>query len=176
MDLFQLREQFSRDGILMCFNGPFSHSIIEEIGIAIRNHLAAENIARMAVQDVFAIYIEMTQNARNYLTRKNISPADAGSATIVIARRGESYAVTSGNVVLKEDIEQLRSRIDHINALEPDELKKLIRQQLRAEVPAGATGAGIGLMEMAKRASNRLEYSVRDIDGGHSFFTLTAQI
>jgi hypothetical protein len=159
MDLFQLREQFSRDGILMCFNGPFSHSIIEEIGIAIRNHLAAENIARMAVQDVFAIYIEMTQNARNYLTRKN-----------------NSYAVTSGNVVLKEDIEQLRSRIDHINALEPDELKKLIRQQLRAEVPAGATGAGIGLMEMAKRASNRLEYSVRDIDGGHSFFTLTAQI
>ncbi|BEH10464.1 MULTISPECIES: SiaB family protein kinase [Geobacter] len=176
MDLFQLREQFSRDGILMCFNGPFSHSIIEEIGIAIRNHLAAENIARMAVQDVFAVYIEMTQNARNYLARRDISPAKAGSATIVIARRDEFYSVTSGNVILNDDVELLRTRIDHIKAQAPDELKKLIRQQLRAEVQPGAMGAGIGLMEMAKRASGRLEYSVRPVDDRHSFFTLTAHI
>lgn len=176
MDLFRLREQFSKDGILICFNGPFSHSIIEEIGIAIRNHMAAENIARMAVQDVFSVYIEMTQNARNYLALKNIPLVDAGSSTIVIAKRNEAYAVTSGNVILKGDVEGLISRIEYINALNPDELKKLVRQQLRCEVPPGATGAGIGLMEMAKRTSGRLEYSISDISGEYSFFTLTVQL
>jgi len=176
MDLFELREQFSKDGIMMCFNGPFSHSIIEEIGIAVRNHLAAENITRMAVQDVFSVYIEMTQNARSYLTLRNIPTADAGSATIVIARRGETYVVTSGNVILMDDIEELKSRIDRINTMNSDELKKLIRQQLRCEVAPGATGAGIGLMEMAKRATGRLEYNIRDINGQYAFFTLTAQL
>ncbi|MBJ6726444.1 SiaB family protein kinase [Geomesophilobacter sediminis] len=176
MDLFRLREQFSQEGILMCFNGPFSHSIIEEIGTAIRNHLAGENISRMAVQDVFSAYIEMTQNARNYLALRGVPVADAGSATIVIAKRGDSYAISSGNVILKEDREPLKGRIDRINALSPEELKKEIRQQLRRELPEGSVGAGIGLMEMAKRATQGLAYSFRDVDDRYSFFTLTVQI
>ena len=172
MDLFLLREQFTKEGILMCFNGPFSHSIIEEMGNAIKNYLAAENIARMAVQDVFAVYIEMTQNARNYMVSKQIPTEDTGSATILISRLGDSYAVTSGNVVLKEDIEALVARIETINALEPDALKKAIRQQLRCEPQPGALGAGIGLMEMAKRSPSKLEFSIREINERYSFFTL----
>lgn len=172
MNLFELREQFSKEGILMCFNGPFSHSIIEEIGIAVRNYLAGESISRMAVQDVFAVYIEMTQNARNYLAARNFSVLNAGSATIVIAKLGDTYTVSSGNLILKSDIEQLKKRIDHINTLTPDELKKAVKQQLRCELPPGAKGAGIGLMEMAKRMSGKLEYSFRDIDDDFAFFTL----
>lgn len=176
MDLFQLREQFSKDGIMMCFNGPFSHSIIEEMGTAIKNHLANENIARVAVQDVFAAYIEMTQNARNYLTRRDVPTGDTGSATIMIAKKDDVYVVTSGNVVLREDIAELTARIDGINALDPDSLKKEIRRQLRSELPPGALGAGIGLMEMAKRSASGLEYSIRGIDDRFSFFTLRVQI
>lgn len=176
MDLFQLRELFSRSGILMCFNGPFSHSIIEEIGIAIRNYLAAENIARMAVQDVFGVYVEMTQNMRNYLTQKNIPATEAGNATIVISKTGEAYVVTSGNVILQKDAEALRRRIDDINAMTPDELKKRLRQQLRADPVPGALGAGIGLMEMAKRTSGRLEYSIRELGGDYAFFTLSVRV
>jgi len=173
MDLFQLRNEFARDGIMLCFNGPFSHSIIEEIGTAIRNHLAAENIARVAVQDVFAVYVEMAQNARNYLASRDILPGDASSATIVIAKKGDSYLVTSGNLLRNADVNALSARIDRINSLQPDELKKLIRQQLRSEIPPGASGAGIGLMEMARRATAKLNYSIRDLDDQHAFFTLT---
>jgi len=172
MDLFQLREQFSTEGILMCFNGPFSHSIIEEMGTAIRNHLAAENITRMAVQDVFAVYIEMTQNVRNYLSSHNIRTDDIGSATVLISRQGERYAVSSGNVMLKEDVAALLARIERINACTPDELKKEIRRQLRSSTAEPGKGAGIGLMEMAKRSPAKLEYAVRDIDGRFAFFTL----
>jgi len=176
MDLFQLREQFSREGIMMCFNGPFSHSIIEEMGTAIKNYLEAEDITRMAVQDVFAAYIEMAQNVRNYQALRNLPTGDTGSATILIAKQGETYAVTSGNVITKTDITPLITRIDHINSLDRDSLKKSIRQQLRSKIPPGAAGAGLGLMEIAKRSNAMLDYSVRDIDGRYSFFTLTVHI
>jgi hypothetical protein len=177
MDLFQLREQFSREGIMMCFNGPFCHSIIEEMGTAVKNYLEAEDITRMAVQDVFAVYIEMAQNVRNYQIQRNLPTGDTGPATILIAKQGETYAVTSGNVIMKTDIAPLVSRIDHINSLDSAALKKLIRQQLRSETPPGALGAGIGLMEMARRSNaTKLEYSVQDIDRVYSFFTLTVHI
>lgn len=176
MDLFQLREEFSKKGIMMCFNGPFSHSIIEEIGIAVKNYLAAEKSSKAAVQDVFSTYVEMTQNARNYLVLKGMSTGDAGAATIVIAKQEEKYILTAGNTVRKEDVEALKTRIDRINALGADELKTLIRQQLRTEAPPGALGAGIGLMEIARRAASRLDYSFHDVDGENTFFTLSVAV
>jgi hypothetical protein len=176
MDLFQLREQFSKDGIMICFNGPFSHSIIEEIGTAIRNHLGADNVAPLAVQDVFAVYIEMAQNARNYLTTKNISGLNGSSATIAIAKQGDVYSVTAGNVILLADEAELCQHIDRINSLAATELKQLIRQHLRSKIPAGATGAGIGLLEIARRASANLAYTMQKIDDRHGFFTLTVTI
>lgn len=176
LNLFALREQFSKAGIMMCFNVPFSHSIIEEIGTAIRNHLCAENLPPMAVQDVFAVYIEMTQNARNYLHRQETPSNDAGAATIIIARQEESYVISSGNVIRKEDVAGLSHRIDQINSLDRENLKKAIRQQLRREAQGAEQGAGIGLMEMAKRSATRLEFTFQEIDNQSDFFTLTVKI
>ena len=61
MDLYDLSNEFDNAGIMICFNGPFYYSIIEEGGKALRNHLEAENIAQKALMDVFAVYIEMAQ-------------------------------------------------------------------------------------------------------------------
>jgi len=176
MDLFLLREEFSKKGIMLCFNGPFSHSIIEEIGTAIKNYLAAEKSSKMAVQDVFSVYVEMTQNARNYLARHDIVAGDAAAATIVVAKQGESYLVTSGNAIRKDDVDELKERIERINALSAEELKQVMRRQLRTETLPGALGAGIGLMEIARRASARLDYSFDAVDSDYAFFTLTVTV
>lgn len=172
MELFQLREHFSREGIMMCFNGPFSHSIIEEMGIAMKNHLSAANLAKVWIQDLFAVYVEMTQNVTHYLSLSPQLVNENASATVVIAKQGETYTISSGNVVLKKDVEKLADKINHINTLDSDGLKKMIRQQLRCEVAPGAKGAGIGLMEIAKRCKKGLEYNLMEIDDGLSFFTL----
>ena len=33
-NLFELQEHLSRENLLICFSGPFRHSIIEELGSA----------------------------------------------------------------------------------------------------------------------------------------------
>ena len=68
MDLLTLRDQFDKQRVLLSFNGPISHSLIEEIGKAIRNYLNSESAAPSAAMDVFSTYIEMTQNISHYAT------------------------------------------------------------------------------------------------------------
>lgn len=176
MDLYELRNEFDKSGIMMCFNGPFSHSIIEETGKAMRNHLEAENIAQVAVLDVFAVYIELAQNVRNYLTLRDITASDAMSSIIAIARKDDGYAVSSGNVVLIADGETLCKRIDEVNGMNPEELKRQYRTLLRQETAPGALGAGLGFLEIAKRSSKKMACSIRNIDETYGFFTLTAFI
>ena len=66
IDLFGLREHFNRSRILLCFNGPISRSLIEEIGNALKNYLQADSAQPSAAMDVFSAYVEMTQNIRHY--------------------------------------------------------------------------------------------------------------
>lgn len=176
MDLYDLRKDFDNSGIMMCFNGPFSHSIIEEIGTALRNHLAAENIAQAAVLDVFAVYIELAQNVRNYLALREITQGEANSSIITIARKGDGYAVASGNFILNSDADTLCSRIHEINGLTPEERKRQYREQMRRETAPSALGAGLGFLEIAKRSSDKLVCSVRKVDDNYDFFSLTAFI
>lgn len=176
MDLYDLRKDFAASGIMMCFNGPFSHSIIEEIGVALRNHLAAEDIAKAAVLDVFAVYIELAQNVRNYQALREITQSEAASAIITIAHQGDGYAVASGNLILNEDAERLCSSIEEINNLTPDERKLRYREQMRRDVKPSAFGAGLGLLEIAKRSSQKMICSVRSVDETYGFFSLTAFI
>jgi hypothetical protein len=60
--------------------------------------------------------------------------------------------------------------------LSKDELKALYKEQLRAEPEQGSKGAGLGFMEIARRASKPLEFDFTNIDSDHAFFALKATI
>jgi hypothetical protein len=57
-----------------------------------------------------------------------------------------------------------------------DELKALYKEQLRAEPEEGSKGAGLGFMEIARRASKPIEFDFADIDSTYAFFALKASI
>ena len=175
-ELLVLREEITRKGIMICFNGPFSHSIIEEIGTAIRKHLESEDIQKSAVHDVFAVYVEQTQNVRNYMVRKNFPKKELHSSIVVIAKKEGRYIISSGNIVEKGDAADLRQRLELVNSLDKDGLKKLYRERLRQEIPPGGTGAGVGLIDMARRSSEQLSYSLDSVDDDYDFFSLSVVV
>jgi hypothetical protein len=175
-DLLALQKQFSEQGILMSFNGSFTHGIIEEIGNAIRRYLEGANLSSGAITDVFAVYIEQTQNVKNYLDRRRLVAQAHNDAVIVVAFRDGMYQVSSGNAIALEDVADLRSRLDTISSLDKDGLRKLYKERLRAPHDPAAFGAGLGLIDIARRASAKLEYSFLPMDDDFAFFCLAVSV
>ena len=172
--LHEVRSALSADGILICFNGPFSHGIIEELGKAVRRYLETEEVRKTALMDVFAVYIEATQNVANYANRPGRPEEERqrlNAGLIVIGRQGEHYVVQSGNPLLAADAEALSRRLDRISALDKPGLKALYKEQMRQPVEPGG-GAGLGLIDMARKANAPLEYALVPDDAGLLFFSL----
>src|SRR6056297_3884746 len=144
-DMYELREYFSERQIMLCFNGPISRSLIEEVGNALRNYLEGEKTHPSAAMDVFAVYIEMSQNIRHYSQRNGYSESQS-LATIVVGRDREGhYFVQAGNVVEDADGQSLVARVDSLAEMEKTELRKAYKTQLRApRDPEAVTGAGLG--------------------------------
>ncbi|MDX9765796.1 MAG: biofilm regulation protein kinase SiaB [Ectothiorhodospiraceae bacterium] len=177
IDLFELREHFNRSRIMLCFNGPISRSLIEEIGNALKNYLQAELVHPSAAMDVFGTYIEMTQNIRHYASSRGYTDLE-GSATVVVARDEEGrYLVQAGNMVETADGEYLVARVKELATMDKAQLKAAYKEQLRKPRNDDAvSGAGLGLLDMARKAAHPLSANLSPLDNGRSFLSLRAVI
>lgn len=176
-DLYALRQRFNQDRTLLCFNGPISRSLIEEIGNALKNYLEVEQARPAEAMDVFSSYIEMTQNIRQYALHHNYGDSDA-AATVVIARDPQGrYVVTVGNRVEITDGQRLVDRVKELALMDKAELKAIYKAQLRQpRDPSATTGAGLGLIDLARRATAGIEATLSPHGDGRGFFSLSVVI
>jgi hypothetical protein len=164
LNLWELRQQLDAAKILICFNGPLSQSIIEQLGLAVKRYLEAETLDKGRLYDVFAVYIEQSQNIQNYNARKAAEGVP------------DHYLVTSGNPVARADLPALTQMLDALAKLDADQLKARFREQRRKPRSAGTSNAGLGLIDMARKSSQPLEYQVRNMDEHTAYFHLIAVI
>ncbi len=170
-DLYLLRETYNAKKILLCFNGPFSQGLIEEIGVALREYLQGEETAdTSSAMDVFAIYIEIAQNVRHYAAQQEYSETEA-SATVVIGRDEEGrYVVTSGNVVEPQDGKKLEEKIRELAEMDKAQLKAAYKTQLRRPRDENAESAGLGLIDIARKAGAPISCSLQPVNSGTQLF------
>jgi len=173
-DLFALQQRYTDQGILLCFNGPLSSSLIEEIGKALRNHMESQAVTPSSAMDVFGVYIELTQNIRHYCQSQGWLDA---VATVVIARDAQGrYLVSAGNRVRPDDGQALRERVSALAALDKTALRAAYKEQMRAPRGSGNSGAGLGLIDMARKASAPLQAGLQPLTGSDAFFSLTVTL
>jgi hypothetical protein len=177
IDFFGLRDLFTRNRILLCFNGPISRSLIEEIGNALKNYLQADNAQPSAAMDVFGVYIEMTQNIRHYAMEQGYGEAES-SATIIVARDpAGAYLVQAGNVVEEADGHALVADVARLATLDKAALKAAYKEQLRRpREESTSSGAGLGLIDIARKSSQALAARLTTLPDGKAFFSLKAVI
>ena len=177
IDLFSMRERFNSQQIMLCFNGPISRSLIEEIGNALRNYLSADHAHPSAAMDVFAVYIEMTQNISHYTRTQGWSEQESG-ATVVVSRDDDGhYVVSAGNIIVEGDGQRLLDAVESLAGLDKAQLKAAYKEQLRKPRDAEkSSGAGLGLIDIARKASQPLRARIQPMSEGRSFFSLRAVI
>lgn len=170
LDLLAVREIFNRQNIMLCFNGPITAPLIEEIGKALRNHMEGLEESPSSVTDVFSVYIEMAQNIRRYSQAQGF---ENEAATIVISREASgNYVISATNSVRDADGSALLERLQQLEHLDKNELKAVFKTQLRQPRASLSGSAGLGLIDMARKASSPLRYSLKPLGDGLSLFSL----
>jgi hypothetical protein len=178
--LLELQTLLSENSLLITFSGKFTQSIIEELGEAVKKYLETEERPQNAVFNLFSIFIEQTQNIKNYCSSKESTDCGdriSDSCIVTIGKTEAGHYVCSGNQVEKNDVQRLIKVLDEINQLDKDELKKMYKNKLKQEVASmEGPGAGLGLIDIARKVKQPLEYSITEIDADFFFFTLKATV
>ncbi|PLX11621.1 MAG: hypothetical protein C0594_03385, partial [Marinilabiliales bacterium] len=79
---------------------------------------------------------------------------------------------TTGNLVENTNIPPIEKLLKKINSLEKDELKKYYKEVLLEGEISDKGGAGLGLIDMARKSGNKLSYDFKNVSDDLSYFYL----
>jgi hypothetical protein len=116
----------------------------------------------------------MAECFQNVIRHSEISPLEVGlpeySGFFMTRNISGEYYIASGNLIESQYITNLRSKIENINKLSPAELKDLYMKVLGTDEINSKGGAGLGLIEMARKSGRKLESFFRKINEKLAFF------
>lgn len=84
--------------------------------------------------------------------------------------------VVAVNPVKKSDVLGLRSALHRLHGMEPSQLKNLFLSGLQHNSDQPRRGAGLGLIEMARRSGSDLGYTLRGLGEDHELFILAVRL
>ncbi|NYT24159.1 hypothetical protein H0A73_11135 [Alcaligenaceae bacterium] len=153
-----------RRNVIFYYEGYFSQAIITAVSEAVKMRIEQVGAAGMTRRKLFSSFIEMTQNIIHYSVDAYMRDDSAAfnnevrHGSICISTEAGRYHLHCANPVHTDVAEQLREKLEHLHTLTIDDIKREYKRTLRAEAPEDSKGAGLGLLTVARDASEPLEF------------------
>lgn len=167
-------------GILFSFSGYLSEGILYSLGDTLRQKMTLDETDLTTIKKVFSVFIEQAQNIIRYSAEKVLGTVgksvELSSGMVTIGTEEGRFFIVCANTILEEDVPRLKQRLELLQKMDKDEIKAYYKEQLREAPDEKSRGATIGLIEIARRASEPIQFDFERIDAEKFFFCLKVSI
>ena len=155
------------------YRGAFSQAISKKILSLAETNVLKVSGERSLKKRIYFLMVEGLQNITKHSEKEN-KEDDGG--IFAIQKNSDHFFITTGNVVTKNDEQSLRPKLEQLNVLGKDQLKKLRKEILISGKLSKKGGAGLGLIEMARKSGKKLMFNFDPLDEETSFFYFRTEI
>jgi hypothetical protein len=177
VDVFDIYDKMERNNILLSFKGEITSDLLTSILQIMENKMENMQEEPKMKKKVYNVLVECLQNLYHHLDE--ISEVDferIRSAIFMIGKIDNSYSIITGNYILNENINGLKNRLDEVNSFNKEELKEYYKKVLNNGEMSLKGGGGLGMIDIARKTGEKLEYNFLEIDNKVSFFTLKIKV
>jgi len=155
------------------YRGKFNQEITDNILKLTETNLQRQEEQSRVKKRIYSIMVEGLQNiTRHQDDASDVEKKEESLGIFVIQKVDNLYFITTGNIVENDAIPHLKALIEKINGFNKEELKAYYKQVLSDGSLSDKGGAGLGLIDMARKSGNKLFYRFREVDPVHSYFYL----
>ncbi len=180
-NIYELYKTMERDHTMLSFKGVVTPDLLTSVLQIMESKLNHVEKSNKTKKKVYNVLVECLQNL--YHHNEDIHGKDEGisflfskSALLMISKNDDHYEVKTGNYILKENTKNLQGKLDNINELSKDELRELYKATLNDGKVSSKGTAGLGMIDIARKSGNKLEYSFLPVDKKYDFFCLNVKI
>ncbi|MCB0792989.1 MAG: hypothetical protein H6595_09760 [Flavobacteriales bacterium] len=179
--IYDMYDELERQRVMLSFKGLLSDELISALlGLVERKMLVIESDPRVRKR-VFNVVMECLQNLFHHNARKKLTdgravPTNEPHGMVMIVHQDDGYSVLTGNFMAGGEVDAMRTRLDRINAMDHDQLREFYKETLADGRYTESGGGGLGIIDIARRSGNKLEYGFVPFDTDSAFFSLNVNV
>ncbi len=166
------------DKIILSYNGHFKFETIQFLIYKAKKEMDALGTEIAIKKKVVNIMVECLENIHKHsdLLESDDSLDLKYASKFSFEIKDNEYHINSGNVVLNNSIEKLKHKIDQVNQLDRSGLKKLYEQVITKTDISKKGGAGLGIIDIALKSSNKIEYDFEKLNNKYSYYNIHIKV
>ncbi len=162
------------NGFSLVYLGEFSHQITKMFTSMAESDMEKQSEERSVQRKVYHVMVETLQNMNKH--SDEVRERDIGSGLFIIGKKDETYYIITSNVVAKKHKDALENNLITVNNASKEELKEMYKKQIKEGKLSDKGGAGLGLIDIARKTGETLNYQFLQLDDENYFFILKVEI
>jgi len=177
LDIYDFFDKMERNNIMLSFKGDITSELLTSILQIIESKLDNIQEEPKIKKKVYNVLVECLQNLYHHLDDvEEDMEADVKSAIFMISKGDTQYNIVTGNFISNENIIILQKRLEEINELTKEELKEYYKTVLNNGEMSLKGGGGLGMIDIARKTGEKLDFNFLPINNNYSFFSLKIKI
>ncbi len=168
-------DEMLSNGFSLVYFGEFSHEITKMFTSMAESDMEKNSEERSVQRRVYHVMVETLQNMNKHSDDLK-DDARVGGGMFIIGKKNDVYYVITSNKVKREHKENLETALNTVNNATLEELKDMYKKQIKEGRISEKGGAGLGLIDIARKTEEPLEYQFLQLDQDNFFFILKVEI
>jgi hypothetical protein len=179
MNIYDIYHRMESNKVVLSFKGDVTSGLMSSILQIIEQRMDDRNEAPKLRKKVYNVLVECLQNLYHHIDEMPSEEKESGvdrSAIFMISMNPNGYSITTGNYILNDRQANFQSKLDQINSMDKEELKTLYKEVLNSEGRSDKGGGGLGMIDIARKTGNKLDYDFIELNDEYSFFSLNINV
>ncbi len=178
LDIYDFYDKMERNNIMLSFKGDITSELLTSILQIMESKLDNLQEEPKIKKKVYNVLVECLQNLYHHMDESNAEMQNekVRSAIFMIGKIDNQYNIITGNYIKKDNVEGLKKRLDDINLLSKEELKEYYKAVLNNGEMSLKGGGGLGMIDIARKTGEKLNFNFAPVDDKFSFFSLNIKI
>ena len=170
------RDKLNKHNFIFTYRGTMSHAIVKNVLALTEKKIDSLNEDGNVKKKVFGVMINCLQTICSPEKTQNTND----ESLFMIDKTKNGYSIYTGITISSDSSQHLIEIINHINELSNESLSDYRKEKLldfkHIENSFDLNEAVLGLVNIAKKSGEKINYNVEELINNKSFFTLQIEI
>lgn len=178
---FDLYNKIYNENVLLMYKGAITFDLVTSVIETLDRKIAQIESDKKVQKLFYSAAVEVIHNLYHHMDEikgqfEDISEHDAKSGMITVLAKEDYYNILTGNFIPTKNTFDLKDKIEEVNTTDKDGLRALYKETLSNGQFSDKGTAGLGLIQLARKTGEKLNFKFDKVNGDYSYFTFQIKI
>jgi len=170
-----LYDELVNNGISLVYLGELNHEITKMFTSMAESEMERNSEEKQIKKVVYHSMVETLQNMSKH-SDEIANPTNLGKGLFMVGKKEDTYYIITSNKISNDKVADLKEALDEVNESTVEQLREMFKKQLRYGKLSNKGGAGLGLIDIARKTEEKLDYQFIPINDYSHLFILKVEI